>query len=175
MFARRVSANGSTPTLEKGNLRLRTSLNDLEQILAKIEHSASSSRCSYDRKRISLYLPRENSCPLCLSPRADEQKDYEKSTRSTAHEVSTSTPGRVGISPQEHRMSEEKQTDFIESRLVSFKEGILSALLLQRLRKMKYSRQIETTRENADKSAVNSQLARLEVLLYIQSVTSIYL
>ena len=40
---------------------------------------------------------------------------------------------------------------------------------------MKYSWQIGTTSENADKSAVNSQLAKLEVPLYIQSVISIYL
>ena len=123
-FARRVSANGSTATLEKGNLRLRTRLNDLEQILAKVEHSASSSRSAYDRNGISRYLPRENSCPLF--PRADEQRDYEKSTL----EGSTCTPGRVEISPREQRMSEEEQTGFIETRLVSFKEGILSALLL---------------------------------------------
>ena len=68
-------------------------------------------------------------------------------------------------------MSEEEQTGFIETRLVSFKEGIISALLLQLPRKMKYSWQIGTTRENA----VNSQLARLEVPLYIQSVISIYI
>ena len=115
-FARRVSANGSTATLEKGNLRLRTRLNDLEQILSKVEQLASSSRSAYDRKGISRYLPRENSCPLC--PREDEQRDYEKSSRSISLEVSTSTPGRVEISPREQRMSEEEQTGFIETRLV---------------------------------------------------------
>ena len=121
---RRPSSRGESASmvvlLEKGNLRLRTRLNDLEQILSKVKHSASSSRSAYDRKGISLYLPRENSGPLC--PRADEQRDYEKSTRSTSLEVSTSTPGRVEISPQEQRMSKEQQTSFIETRLVPFKE-----------------------------------------------------
>ena len=60
-FARRDSATDSIATLEKGNLRLQTSLNDLEQIPAKVELSASSSRSAYDRKGISLYLLRENS------------------------------------------------------------------------------------------------------------------
>ena len=60
-IARRVSATDSIATLEKRNFRLRTRLNDLEQILAKVELSASSSRSAYDRKGISLYLPRENS------------------------------------------------------------------------------------------------------------------
>ena len=116
-FAGRVSATGSTAMLEKGNLRLRTRLNDLEQILAKVEHPSSRSACN--RNGISVYLPRENSCPLCLSPRPDEQKNYEKSMRSTSLEVLTSTPGRVEISPQ--GMSEERQTVFIETRLASFK------------------------------------------------------
>ena len=60
---------------------------------------------------------------------------------------------------------------------------MLSALLLQRPRKNKHSRQIGTTLEDVDKSAVNSptfgvidkQLARLEVPLYIQNVISSYL
>ena len=80
-------------------------------------------------------------------------------------------------------MSEEGQTGFIESCLASFTEGMLSALRLQRPREKKYSRQIGTTLENVDKSAVISptfgvidkQLARLEVLLYIQNVISSYL
>ena len=80
-------------------------------------------------------------------------------------------------------MSEDGQTGFIESRLASFTEGMLSVLLLQRPREKKYSRQVGTTLENVDKSAVNAQtfgvidkqLARLEVPLYIQNVISSYL
>ena len=60
---------------------------------------------------------------------------------------------------------------------------MLSAVLLQRPRNKKYSRQIGTTLENVDKSAVNSPtfgvidklLARLEVPLYIQNVIFSYL
>ena len=95
----------------------------------------------------------------------------------------TSTPGSVEISPQEQRVSERGETGFIESRLASFTEGMLSAVLLQRPRNKKYSRQIGTTLENVDKSAVNSPtfgvidklLARLEVPLYIQNVIFSYL